>query len=124
MEDNVQTGEELSEILRVRREKLESLRETGSDPFLLTRFDKTHSSAQVTAAFDTLEGQTVRIAGRIMSKRLMGKACFAHIQDEAGLLQLYVRLDAMGEEPYALFKKNGHRRHHRRGRRSIQDQRG
>lgn len=105
MEDKTQTFEDLSEILRVRREKLESLRETGSDPFLLTRYDKTHSSAQVVADFETLEGKTVRVAGRILSKRIMGKACFAHIQDVAGQLQLYVRLDMMGEEPYVQFKK-------------------
>ena len=105
MDENTQTGEELSEILRVRREKLESLREAGSDPFLLTCFDKTHSSAQVIENFEALEGSTVRVAGRIMSRRIMGKACFAHIQDVDGQIQLYVRLDMMGEEPYAQFKK-------------------
>ena len=99
------TIEDLSEILRVRREKLQALREAGSDPYLLTRFDKTHLSAQVISDFESLEGKSVRVAGRILSKRLMGKACFAHIQDEAGPLQLYVRLDMMGEEPYAQFKK-------------------
>lgn len=97
--------EDLSEILRVRREKLSSLREAGNDPFALTRFDKTHSSVQVIAGFDTLEGTSVRVAGRILSKRIMGKACFAHILDVDGQIQLYVRLDVMGEEPYAQFKK-------------------
>jgi lysyl-tRNA synthetase class 2 len=97
--------EDLSEILRVRREKLLSLRQAGSDPYLLTRYDKTHSSAQVISGFEALEGNSVRVAGRIVSKRIMGKACFAHIQDEDGPLQLYVRLDMMGEEPYARFKK-------------------
>ena len=100
-----QTHEDLSEILRVRREKLSALREAGSDPYLLTRFDKTHNSAQVVSGFAELEGKTVRVAGRIMSKRIMGKACFAHIQDVDGQIQLYVRLDMMGEEPYAQFKK-------------------
>lgn len=104
-EDPNQIQEDLSEILRVRREKLQALREAGSDPYLLTRFDKTHSSAEVIEGFETLEGKTVRVAGRILSKRLMGKACFAHIQDVKGPLQLYVRLDMMGEEPYAQFKK-------------------
>jgi Lysyl-tRNA synthetase (class II) len=99
------TIEDLSEILRVRREKLQSLRETGGDPYLLTRFDKTHSSAQVLSGFDALEGKPVRVAGRVMSRRLMGKACFSHIQDEAGQLQLYVRQDMLGEAPYAQFKK-------------------
>lgn len=101
----INLNEDLSEILRVRREKLQSLRETGSDPYLITRFDKTHSSAQVISRFDALEGKRVRAAGRVMSKRLMGKACFSHIQDEAGQLQLYVRQDMLGEESYAQFKK-------------------
>ena len=104
-EDINQSHEDLSEILRVRREKLSALREAGSDPFLLTLFDKTHSSAQVVAGFDVLEGQSVRVAGRIMSKRIMGKACFAHVQDVDGQIQLYIRLDMMGDEPYAQFKK-------------------
>ena len=104
-DNNNNIAEDLSEILRVRREKLAALREAGQDPFLLTRFEKSHSSAQVVSGFDTLEGQSVRVAGRIMSRRIMGKACFAHIQDEAGQLQLYVRLDVMGEEPYAQFKR-------------------
>ncbi len=98
-------AEDLSEILRVRREKLAALRQAGADPFLITRFDKTHSAAQVLSGFDALDGQTVRVAGRILSKRIMGKACFAHILDETAQLQLYVRLDALGEEPYAQFKK-------------------
>lgn len=105
MTEQNQTHEDLSEILRVRREKLAALREAGNDPFVLTRFDKTHSSGQVISGFDALEGASVRVAGRILSKRIMGKACFAHIQDADGQLQLYVRLDMMGEEPYAQFKK-------------------
>ena len=103
-EYNGNIAEDLSEILRVRREKLAALREAGQDPFLLTRFNKTHGSAQIVSGFDALEGQAVRVAGRILSKRIMGKACFAHIQDEDGKIQLYVRQDAMGEEPYAQFK--------------------
>lgn len=97
--------ETLSEVLRVRREKLEELRSAGHDPFVITRFDKTHSSAGIVEAFDTLEGQSVRVAGRLMSKRVMGKASFSHVQDMDGQIQLYVRRDVLGEEPYAAFKK-------------------
>jgi len=102
---NQQSMETLSEVLRVRREKLNELRNAGSDPFVITKFDKTHSSAQILADFDTLEGQTVRIAGRLMSKRVMGKASFSHLQDFEGKIQLYVRRDVLGEEPYKAFKK-------------------
>ena len=100
-----QSGSDLSEILQVRRDKLAALRKNGTDPFLQTRFDKTHSSADVLSAFDTLEGQRVRVAGRIVSKRVMGKASFSHIQDMAGRIQLYVRRDVLGDDPYAVYKK-------------------
>ncbi len=102
---NQQSMETLSEVLRVRRDKLDELKKDGCDPFVVTKFDKTHSSATILADFDTLEGQTVRIAGRLMSKRVMGKASFSHLQDFDGKIQLYVRRDVLGEEPYAAFKK-------------------
>ncbi len=102
---NQQSMETLSEVLRVRREKLEALRDAGTDPFVVTKFDKSHSSVKILADFETLEGQTVSIAGRLMSKRVMGKASFSHLQDFEGKLQLYVRRDVLGEEPYAAFKK-------------------
>ncbi len=102
---NQQSMETLSEVLRVRREKLDALRDAGTDPFVTTRFEKTHSSEKILTDFDTLEGQAVRIAGRLMSKRVMGKASFSHLQDFEGKLQLYVRRDVLGEEPYAAFKK-------------------
>lgn len=102
---NQQSMETLSEVLRVRREKLEALRDAGTDPFVITKFDKTHSSAKILSDFDTLEGQTVRVAGRLMSKRVMGKASFSHLQDFDGKIQLYVRRDVLGEDPYAAFKK-------------------
>lgn len=102
---NQQSMETLSEVLRVRREKLDALRDAGTDPFVTTRFEKTHSSEKILTDFDTLEGQSVRIAGRLMSKRVMGKASFSHLQDFEGKLQLYVRRDVLGEEPYAAFKK-------------------
>ena len=101
----MENTETLSEVLRVRREKLDELRAQNMDPFELTRFDKTHSSAEVLGGFDALEGKTVRLAGRLMSKRMMGKASFSHMQDFGGQIQLYVRKDVLGEEPYAAYKK-------------------
>jgi len=97
--------ENISEVIRVRREKLDELRAQGQDPFLLSRFDKTHSSKDVLFHFDALEGQSVCLAGRLMSKRVMGKASFSHIQDFEGQIQLYVRRDVLGEEAYAAYKK-------------------
>lgn len=91
--------------LSVRRDKLKALREAGSDPFLLTSFDKTHSSTEVLEGFEQMEGSEVNVAGRIVSKRIMGKASFSHIQDMEGKIQLYVRKDVLGEEPYAAYKK-------------------
>jgi len=107
MEQDVsqQSAETLSEVLRVRREKLEELRGTGHDPFMVTRFEKTHSSKDILGHFEQLEGQTVRIAGRLMSKRIMGKASFSHLQDFDGQIQLYVRRDVLGDEAYTAFKK-------------------
>ncbi len=102
---NQQSMETLSEVLRVRREKLEELRNSGKDPFVITKFEKTHSSVNILTDFDTLEGQTVRIAGRLLSKRVMGKASFSHLQDFEGKIQLYVRRDVLGEEPYKAYKK-------------------
>jgi len=94
-----------SELVRIRREKLEHLRQIGADPYTQTNFDKSHSSAAVLSGFDSLEGETVSVAGRIMSKRVMGKASFSHIQDMEGKIQLYVRRDVIGDEPYAEYKK-------------------
>ncbi len=100
-----QTGQDLNEILRVRREKLAALTAAGQDPFEITRFEQTHHSEAVKQQFSTLEGKPVSIAGRIMSKRVMGKASFCHVQDLQGTLQCYVARDALGDEPYAAFKK-------------------
>jgi len=107
MEDIIKTEEqvEFSELLQIRRDKLTALREQGLDPFTQTRFDRTADSSKIFAEFDALENQTVSVAGRIMSKREMGKASFAHIQDQAGKLQLYFKIDDIGEEAYERFKK-------------------
>ena len=95
----------LSELLRIRRDKLAELQSRGQDPFQITRFDVTHHSDEVKDQFDAMEGQTVRLAGRLMSKRGMGKAVFSDLQDGAGRIQLYVRIDDVGEEALAAFKK-------------------
>lgn len=105
------TQQELSEILQVRRDKLKALQEAGKDPFAITRYDVTHLAAPTKENFvDPPEGQEhsgelVCMAGRLMSKRGMGKASFADLQDSTGRIQLYVRKDDVGEESYNDFKK-------------------
>ncbi len=97
--------EKLSEILQIRRDKLAALKAEGKDPFVLTKYDVTHHSEEIRTCFESLEGKTVSIAGRMMSKRVMGKASFCHIQDLQGNMQVYVARDSVGEEPYSAFKK-------------------
>jgi len=96
--------QELNEVLRVRRQKLAELREMGIDPFG-GKFDQTHHAQDILEHFETLEGQRVAVAGRIMTKRMHGKASFAHIQDVTGQIQIYVRLNDVGEAAYELFSK-------------------
>ena len=102
---NTNDQQELNQILKVRREKLAVLQEAGKDPFVHVKYDVTAHSADVREKFEELEGQTVSIAGRIMFKRVMGKASFCNIQDLKGSIQVYVARDSIGEEPYADFKK-------------------
>lgn len=104
-EQHQPTQQELSELLRLRREKLEQLQQNGQDPFQITKFDVTAHSEEILLQFEQMEGQEVSVAGRLMSKRVMGKASFCHIQDEKGQIQIYVRRDDVGEEEYAFFKK-------------------
>lgn len=105
------TTEELNHILQARRDKLAALQAEGNDPYQITKFDVTHHSQEIIENFETLEtkeGQEpilVRIAGRLMSKRVMGKASFCHIQDKEGKIQSYVARDAIGTDEYAAFKK-------------------
>lgn len=99
------TAAELSELLRVRRDKLASLCEEGNDPFRITKYDQTHHSSEIKDNFDSLEGKDVSIAGRLMSKRVMGKASFCNVQDLTGNIQCYVSRDSLGEDPYKAFKK-------------------
>ena len=94
-----------NELLKIRREKLAELREMGQDPFIITKFDQTHHSEEIRADFDSLEGKTVSIAGRLMSKRIMGKASFCHVQDSDGTIQVYVARDSVGEDSYRGFKR-------------------
>lgn len=99
------TAEELSEVLRVRREKLAALQQAGNDPFAQTRFDRTVYAQQIAEQFDQLEEKSVAVAGRIMSKRSMGKASFFDIADASGKIQIYIKLNVIGEETYEQFKK-------------------
>ena len=95
----------VNELLQIRRDKLKELQEAGRDPFVITKYDVTHHSAEIKDQYDKLEGQEVSIAGRLMSKRIMGKASFCHVQDLQGTIQCYVARDFVGEESYKDFKK-------------------
>ena len=97
--------QDLNQILKARREKLANLQAAGKDPFVVTKYEQTHHSQEIKDNFEALEGQTVSIAGRIMLKRVMGKASFCNVQDLKGNIQSYVARDSVGEEPYADFKK-------------------
>ena len=101
--NNDQLQEDLTEVLRVRREKLAKLQEMGRDPFKVSRYDRTSNSTEIKGNFEEFEGKVVKIAGRIMSKRIQGKAGFIDIQDQNGRIQCYVRLDRIGEEEYSIF---------------------
>ena len=103
--NNENQTEDINRILEVRREKLAALQSAGKDPFVITTYDQTHHSTDVVSAYEELEGKEVSIAGRIMLKRVMGKASFCHLQDREGSIQVYVARDSIGEEPYADFKK-------------------
>ena len=100
-----QNTENLGELLKIRREKLAALQEAGKNPFEITKYDVTHHSSDVKENFEELEGKSVSLAGRIMSKRVMGKASFCHIQDLKGTIQVYVARDNIGEDSYKDFKK-------------------
>ena len=96
--------EQFSELLQIRRDKLSALREAGKDPFSVITFPQSHHSKEIVAQYDALEGKEVSIAGRMMSKRIMGKASFAHVLDAEGNIQIYVKRDDVGEGAYADFK--------------------
>ena len=102
---NGKQEQDINQLLKVRREKLAALQEAGKDPFQLTKYDVTAHSRDIKENYDQMEGQTVSIAGRIMQKRVMGKASFCNVQDLKGNIQCYVARDDIGEESYADFKK-------------------
>ena len=106
MENNNQNNVDTRDLLQIRRDKLAELQQMGRDPYLETRFDVTCHSQEIRDHFEELEGKMVSIAGRLMSKRVMGKASFAHIQDMQGQIQAYVRRDELGDEEYAFFKRH------------------
>lgn len=98
------TAQQLSEQEGIRREKLQKLCEAGQNPYAITRYAVSHGSREILDGFESLEGQAVTLAGRMVSRRIMGKASFAHLLDGQGPLQIYVKRDDLGEEPYAAFK--------------------
>lgn len=101
----VQNAVDYSEQEQIRREKLQAMIQNGESPYLITKYDVTHESSQVIEQFESLEGQTVSLAGRMIGRHIMGKASFARILDGAGKIQIYVKRDDLGEEGYAAFKK-------------------
>ena len=96
---------QLSELLQIRRDKLTELQDADRDPFKITRFDRTHTSGAIKSNYEELESSMVSVAGRIMSKRGMGKVIFCHIQDIDGQIQIFVKKDVLGDDEYAIFKK-------------------
>ena len=105
MAEQNQQQQDLREILQIRRDKLKALQDAGMNPFEITRYDVTHHAQEVKDHFDALEGQTVSLGGRLMSKRGMGKVSFCDLQDKSGRIQIYARKDEMDEEAYNRFKK-------------------
>ena len=105
MTEQKKQEQDLNQILKVRREKLAELQANGKDPFQIVKYDVSHHSQDIKDHFEELENQTVTVAGRMMSKRVMGKASFCHVQDLKGTIQSYVARDSLGEEAYKDFKK-------------------
>ncbi len=106
MENNQEPEVDLNQLLQIRRDKLAKLKSEGKDPFEITKFNRTHTSKQIVENYDELEGKDVTVAGRIMGKRIMGKASFCHIQDGEGKIQSYVSINELGEESYKQFKED------------------
>ena len=103
--NNTAPEQDLNEIVKIRREKLNNLKESGNDPFTITKYEVKDDSASIKADFENFEGKTVKVAGRIIARRIMGKASFVGLTDKSGKIQLYVRRDDVGEDVYAGFKK-------------------
>lgn len=98
MAEQKKQEQDVNQLLKVRREKLAELQKNGQNPFEITKYDVTHHSEDIREQFEELEGKTVSVAGRMMSKRVMGKASFCHVQDLRGQIQSYVARDSVGEE--------------------------
>ena len=105
-EETMQSEEELNQLLQIRRDKLNKLKEEGKNPFEIRKFNRTHTSQEIKDHYEELEGKDVTIAGRMMAKRIMGKASFCHIQDGEGRIQSYVSINELGEESYKQFKED------------------
>lgn len=105
-DEKIQTEQDINELLKIRRAKLAELQQNGKDPFQIMKYQVTNHSTDIISNFEEFEGKTVSIAGRMMSKRVMGKASFCNIRDLGGDIQAYVRKDEIGEEPYTEFKKS------------------
>ena len=105
-EETMQSEEELSQLLQIRRDKLNKLKEEGKNPFEIRKFNRTHTSQEIKDHYEELEGKDVTIAGRMMAKRIMGKASFCHIQDGEGRIQSYISINDLGEEAYKQFKED------------------
>ena len=106
-ENNNQEQElDMNQLMKVRREKLQKLQDEGKNPFEITKFNRTHTSQEIKNNYEELEGKDVTVAGRIMAKRIMGKASFCHIQDSTGRIQSYVSINELGEESYKAFKED------------------
>ena len=104
--NNVEQELDLNQLMIIRREKLEKLKQENKNPFEITKFDRTHTSKEIIDNYEKLEGKDVTVAGRIMAKRIMGKASFCHIQDGEGKIQSYVSINDLGEENYKHFRRN------------------
>ena len=106
MSENNNLELDINQLMKVRKEKLDKLKQEGKDPYSITKFSRTHTSKEVKDNYEELEGKDVTIAGRIMAKRIMGKASFCHIQDSTGKIQSYVSINDLGEESYKAFKED------------------
>ena len=104
--ENQEPEIDMNQLMQIRRDKLNKLKEEGKDPFEITKFNRTHTSKQIVENYDELEGKDVTVAGRLMAKRIMGKASFCHIQDGEGKIQSYVSINELGEDSYKHFKED------------------
>ena len=104
--ENQEPEVDVNQLMQIRRDKLAKLKEEGNDPFEITKFNRTHTSKQIVENYDELEGKDVTVAGRLMAKRIMGKASFCHIQDGDGKIQSYVSINELGEDSYKHFKED------------------